>query len=144
MEHSLEVQLPFLQKTLGSFKLLPFAVGTATIAEVRRSSSGSGRPGDADRHLHRLSHYHDYARPAASTARPLKIAAFATDLNHEEACGATPLKRTAACFEKTIFPEAPAACNSGDTAGGATAWFAIRRSSLRGRRAVARRGGQGR
>ncbi|MDI1245315.1 MAG: AmmeMemoRadiSam system protein B, partial [Rhodoferax sp.] len=33
-EHSLEVQLPFLQLTLDDFKLLPLAVGDATPAEV--------------------------------------------------------------------------------------------------------------
>src|SRR5919109_3679115 len=34
LEHSLEVQLPFLQKTLGVFKLVPFAVGRAGVDEV--------------------------------------------------------------------------------------------------------------
>ena len=34
MEHSLEVQLPFLQQVLGDFQLLPLAVGEATAAEV--------------------------------------------------------------------------------------------------------------
>ena len=33
-EHSLEVQLPFLQSVLDDFKLLPLAVGNATPAEV--------------------------------------------------------------------------------------------------------------
>jgi AmmeMemoRadiSam system protein B len=36
MEHSLEVQLPFLQKTLGSFKLVPFAVGAGERGRGRR------------------------------------------------------------------------------------------------------------
>src|SRR5262245_64199747 len=34
LEHSLEVQLPFLQKVLGEFELAPFAVGQASVAEV--------------------------------------------------------------------------------------------------------------
>ena len=34
LEHSLEVQLPFLQQVLGSFTLLPLAVGDASVAEV--------------------------------------------------------------------------------------------------------------
>src|SRR5262245_34199590 len=34
LEHSLEVQLPFLQAMLGEFTLVPFAVGMAGIAEV--------------------------------------------------------------------------------------------------------------
>jgi AmmeMemoRadiSam system protein B len=33
-EHSLEVQLPFLQKALGNFSLVPFSVGAATSEEV--------------------------------------------------------------------------------------------------------------
>src|SRR6185369_15319052 len=33
-EHSLEVQLPFLQKMLADFSLVPLAVGDATPAEV--------------------------------------------------------------------------------------------------------------
>ena len=33
-EHSLEVQLPFLQSVLGHFAIIPFAVGAATHAEV--------------------------------------------------------------------------------------------------------------
>src|SRR5262244_584887 len=34
LEHSLEVQLPFLQLLLRSFRVVPFAVGEATAAEV--------------------------------------------------------------------------------------------------------------
>ena len=33
-EHSLEVQLPFLQEVLGEFTIVPFAVGDATPREV--------------------------------------------------------------------------------------------------------------
>src|SRR5436309_2404847 len=33
-EHALEVQLPFLQRQLGSFALAPFAVGDASVQEV--------------------------------------------------------------------------------------------------------------
>ncbi|MGW8269365.1 MAG: AmmeMemoRadiSam system protein B, partial [Burkholderiales bacterium] len=34
LEHSLEVQLPFLQRVLGEFTLVPLAVGDVSIAEV--------------------------------------------------------------------------------------------------------------
>lgn len=34
LEHSLEVQLPFLQRLLGDFELVPLAVGDATAEEV--------------------------------------------------------------------------------------------------------------
>ncbi|MGH8287207.1 MAG: AmmeMemoRadiSam system protein B, partial [Steroidobacteraceae bacterium] len=33
-EHSLEVQLPFLQTLLGEFRVLPIAAGDATAREV--------------------------------------------------------------------------------------------------------------
>ena len=52
LEHSIEVQLPFLQKVLGSqFSLLPLVVGDAKaeeVAEVHRTAVGRRR--DADRH----------------------------------------------------------------------------------------------
>ena len=54
LEHSLEVQLPFLQKMLGDFALAPFAVGTAGVHEVAAGPRAPvGRPGNADRDLHR-------------------------------------------------------------------------------------------
>ena len=54
LEHSLEVQLPFLQKMLGDFALAPFAVGTAGVQEVAEVlERACGRPGNADRDLHR-------------------------------------------------------------------------------------------
>ncbi len=34
MEHSLEVQLPFLQRMLGEFRLIPLSVGDAPVAQV--------------------------------------------------------------------------------------------------------------
>ncbi len=49
-EHSLEVQLPFLQRVLGEFDLVPLVVGAATRRERRGSPRPAlGRPGDADR-----------------------------------------------------------------------------------------------
>ncbi len=64
-EHSLEVQLPFLQMTLGDFSLLPLAVGKANASEVGEVLELLWDEADtlivvsSD-----LSHYHDY-----STAR---------------------------------------------------------------------------
>ncbi len=49
-EHSLEVQLPFLQRVLGDFTLVPFAVGTRHARRGRRGPRRAvGRTGDADR-----------------------------------------------------------------------------------------------
>ncbi len=62
LEHSLEVQLPFLQTVLDDFKIVPFAVGDATAEEVGevidRLWGGSETliVVSSD-----LSHYHPYA-----------------------------------------------------------------------------------
>jgi AmmeMemoRadiSam system protein B len=41
-EHSLEVQLPFLQTVLGDFLLLPLAVGEASVEDVAEVLERSG------------------------------------------------------------------------------------------------------
>ena len=62
LEHSLEVQLPFLQKMLGEFALVPFAVGTASVAGGgRRCSSACGAAPETLIVISTdLSHYHAY------------------------------------------------------------------------------------
>jgi len=94
-EHSLEVQLPFLQQVLGRFSVAPFAVGDATpeeVAEVIEALWG-GRETllvvSSD-----LSHYYDY-----DTARKLDAATTRAieegDLEHlgpESACGRVPIR----------------------------------------------------
>jgi MEMO1 family protein len=121
LEHSLEVQLPFLQKVLGEFALVPFAVGMATVEEVAQviERLWGGRETliaiSTD-----LSHYHAYEearRIDGSTVE--RIAAFSTDIDHEEACGATPLNGLLSVAKKrNLSIKLLAACNSGDTAGG--------------------------
>lgn len=120
-EHSLEVQLPFLQQTLGEFTLAPFAVGTASVEEV---AAVIGRLwGGAETLIvisTDLSHYHGYdeARKIDS-ATIARVARFATDIDHEEACGATPLNGFLSIASKrNLSIRLLAACNSGDTAGG--------------------------
>jgi hypothetical protein len=121
LEHSLEVQLPFLQKVLGEFALAPFAVGMASVREVLEviERLWGGRETlvvvSTD-----MSHYHPYERARAIDGATLeRIAAFATDIGHEEACGATPLNGLLAFSrQKDLSLKLLAACNSGDTAGG--------------------------
>ncbi len=121
LEHSLEVQLPFLQKVLGEFLLAPFAVGIASVAEVAEVIERLW--GGADTLIvvsTDLSHYHSYEQARATDRATIaRIAAFATDLDHEEACGATPLNGLLfTSKQKNVSLKLLSACNSGDTAGG--------------------------
>jgi len=121
LEHSLEVQLPFLQKTLGAFSLVPFAVGQASVAEVAQVLERLwGGPETLIVISTDLSHYHAYDEARRIDGNTIsRIAGFATDLDHEEACGATPLNGFLSLSKKkNLSLKLLAACNSGDTAGG--------------------------
>src|SRR5437762_10487333 len=60
-EHSLEVQLPFLQTVLSDFKLVPLAVGDATAEEVEQVIDRLwGGPETLIVVSSDLSHYHSY------------------------------------------------------------------------------------
>jgi len=93
-EHSLEVQLPFLQTVLGNaFTLVPLVVGQAKPAEVAEVLE---RLWGGDETLivisSDLSHYLPYAAAhAKDQATVQRILHFATDLEGHEACGAAPL-----------------------------------------------------
>jgi AmmeMemoRadiSam system protein B/AmmeMemoRadiSam system protein A len=120
LEHSLEVQLPFLQAMLGEFSLVPLAVGMASAAEVAEVLERLwGGPETLVVISTDLSHYHSYdeARTVDAATRA-RIAARATDIDHEEACGATPLNGLLSLARRRNFPlRLLATCNSGDTAG---------------------------
>jgi AmmeMemoRadiSam system protein B/AmmeMemoRadiSam system protein A len=120
-EHALEVQLPFLQRQFGDFTLAPFAVGMATVEEVAQVIDALW--GGAETLIvisTDLSHYHPYGEARQIDGRTLtRIAHFATDLDHEEACGATPLNGfLSVARRRKLAIKLLAACNSGDTAGG--------------------------
>jgi len=121
LEHSLEVQLPFLQKTLGTFSLVPFAVGMASIAEVAQVIERLwGGPETLIVISTDLSHYHAYDEARRIDGNTIsRITGFATDLDHDEACGATPLNGFLSLSKrKNLSLKLLAACNSGDTGGG--------------------------
>ena len=120
-EHSLEVHLPFLQKTLKDFTLVPILVGDATASEVCEAIEQlwGGRETlliiSSD-----LSHYHDYAtakRLDQATSRAIEALAL-EDIDHYDACGRNPVSglllyaRQHDLSIKTIDLR-----NSGDTAG---------------------------
>jgi hypothetical protein len=120
-EHALEVQLPFLQRVLGEFSLVPLAVGAATpeqVAEVIDRLWGGTETLiviSSD-----LSHYHRYDEACAidrGTAQA--ILAYSTDIDHEQACGATPVAgMLLAAKRHELNVELLDLRNSGDTAGG--------------------------
>jgi hypothetical protein len=121
LEHSLEVQLPFLQKVLGAFALVPFAVGTASVQEVAAVLERLwGGPETLVVVSTDLSHYHPYDEARRIDGATLeRVRGFATDIDHEEACGATPLNGLLALAKRRqMSVQLLAACNSGDTAGG--------------------------
>ena len=119
-EHSLEVQLPFLQAVLGEFSLLPLAVGDATAEDVAAVLERLWGGEDTLIVISSdLSHYlpYDVARRVDSvTARA--ILAMQHTLDHSQACGATPLDGfLLAAKRRGLTAELLDLRNSGDTAG---------------------------
>jgi hypothetical protein len=120
-EHSLEVQLPFLQEVLGAFELLPIAAGDAAPAEVAAVIEAAwGGPETVILVSSDLSHYFDY-----DTARALDRAASAAiealrpdRLDEQSACGRVPVRglllaaRAHGLAARTLDQR-----SSGDTAG---------------------------
>lgn len=120
-EHSLEVQVPFLQTVLDDFSLVPLVVGDATTDEVAAViDAGWSGPETLVVVSTDLSHYHRYAEAVRHDART--AAAIASlrddDIGPDDACGARPLRgllRSAARRHLSI--EQIDLRNSGDTAG---------------------------
>jgi AmmeMemoRadiSam system protein B len=119
-EHSLEVELPFLQVALlPAFSLVPLAVGDADPEEVAAILDGLW--GEAETVIvvsSDLSHYlqYDDARRAdAATAKEILALGRVT---HEDACGATPVNALLiAARRREMRAELVDLRNSGDTAG---------------------------
>lgn len=120
LEHSLEVQLPFLQTVLDDFKLLPLAVGDATPAEVAQVLEALwGGPETLIVISSDLSHYLPY-RAAQNIDQDTveRILALRGPLTHEQACGGTPINGLLlAARHHHLQPQLLGLCNSGDTAG---------------------------
>ena len=92
-EHSVEVQVPFLQKVLKNFKLLPIVIGEADPAQVANGLAGMIDDQTIVVASSDLSHYHTYAAAKGLDDRCVKaicdldIDTMAT----QEACGKTPI-----------------------------------------------------
>jgi len=119
-EHSLEVQLPFLQTVLGEFSLVPVVVGGADAAQVATVVDAlAADPATLIVISSDLSHFHAYDEARRiDTATCAKILDHSTTLRGEQACGARAingLMASASVSEMEI--EMLHCCNSGDTAG---------------------------
>ncbi len=120
LEHSLEVQLPFLQTVLDDFSLVPIVVGDCSADKVAGlmdklwGDSNSLMIISSD-----LSHFHPYnAAKQIDASTCQRILNKSCNLSGEEACGARVLNglmRSKHALSLNI--ELLAACNSGDTAG---------------------------
>lgn len=119
-EHSLEVQLPFLQTVLGEFKLVPLVVGDANAEEVANvlECLWGGEETliviSSD-----LSHYHPY-REAQDLDKNTSeaIENFNNHLHGEQACGCRPINGLLTAAKRhQLHLTTLDLRNSGDTAG---------------------------
>jgi AmmeMemoRadiSam system protein B len=103
-EHALEVQLPFLQRVLGDFSLVPLVVGDAAPAEVAEVLDRLW--GGAETLIvisSDLSHYHAYDRAREIDGATVRaILDFDAGITHEQACGATPASKSR--IARTVAP----------------------------------------
>lgn len=121
-EHSLEVQLPFLQSVLEDFKLVPLVVGEASADDVAEVLDLLW---DGDETLilisSDLSHYHDYETARAidaATSRAIERLQPEA-IHYEQACGRTPVNGLLLTARRHhMEAETLDLRNSGDTAGG--------------------------
>jgi AmmeMemoRadiSam system protein B len=119
-EHSLEVQLPFLQTLLGHFTLVPLVVGDAgaeAVAQVLERLWGGAETLiviSSD-----LSHYLAYEQAQAiDRATAQRILGFDAALAPHEACGAAAINGALlAARRHALAPRLLDLHNSGDTAG---------------------------
>src|SRR5262245_24092424 len=119
-EHSLEVQLPFLQLLFDDFTLLPLVLGSVSPEHVAAALANVW--GDSATLVlvsSDLSHYHAYAQAqqidAATSAAILRRE---TTLAGDQACGAVGINGLLYLAGQRQLPISEIArCNSGDTAG---------------------------
>lgn len=119
-EHSLEVQLPFLQTCLNNFSLVPLLVGHASamaVAEVIDFLWGNQHTLiviSSD-----LSHYHNYEEAQRRDNLTVKaIEQLTTDLTGGQACGCNPINgMLKVARRRGMEVQTLDVRNSGDTAG---------------------------
>jgi len=120
MEHSLEVQLPFLQEVLTDFTLIPVCVGAVGASSVADALDCLWGAEDTLIVISSdLSHFHPYDMARVIDQQSIrKVLSMDTPLSHEEACGATPINGLLEiCKQRLLEPHLLDYRNSGDTAG---------------------------
>jgi hypothetical protein len=119
-EHSLEVQLPFLQIVLEDFNILPIAVGLAPAEQVARVIDAVwGGPDTLVLVSSDLSHYHTWSEARQLDAETTRaIIECRDDLLDEQACGACGINGLMQVARRRgLIVELLDQRNSGDTAG---------------------------
>lgn len=121
-EHSIEVQLPFLQVVLETFSVLPLSIGHTTPSRVRAVLEALWGGDETVVVISSdLSHYHDYAtakRMDAATADAIESLDPAR-VRLDDACGRTGVQALLhAARQRSLVPQTLDLRNSGDTAGG--------------------------
>lgn len=121
MEHSLEVQLPFLQRTLDAFQLVPLVVGDASADEVAEVLELAwGGPETLIVISSDLSHYHGYTTAQQmdhATAQAIETL-HPESVSYDGACGRNPVNGLLRVAQrKGLHAHTLDLRNSGDTAG---------------------------
>ena len=120
-EHSLEVQLPFLQRILEDFTIVPIVVGDASPTEIDQVLEALwGGPETLIVISSDLSHYHDYETAKAydgAASKAIELLQPASIKDHQ-ACGRQPIK---GLLKRSLALDLRATTldlrNSGDTEG---------------------------
>ncbi|GEN80208.1 AmmeMemoRadiSam system protein B [Actinotalea fermentans] len=118
-EHSVEVQLPFLQRVLDDVDVVPLLAGDALgeeVADVLESLWDDRTLVVASSDLSHYLTYDEARRVDAGTIA--QITELDAPLDHLQACGATPVNGLlVAARRRGLRPILLGACSSGDTAG---------------------------
>ena len=120
LEHSLEVQLPFLQCTFADFSIIPLAVGAATAEEISEVMDRVAGPETLILVSSDLSHYHPYKDAQAldaETSRAIERLA-GEEIQEHQACGVRPIQGLLSYARRHgLTGRTICLANSGDTAG---------------------------
>jgi len=120
-EHSLEIHLPFLQKTLNDFTLIPLAVGQCSNVDIANLLAEFWGGTETLIVISTdLSHFHDYNTAKSMDAKcAAAIEVFDWQgVKDDQACGRIPMSGLLTyAKENRMEIERVGLCNSGDTAG---------------------------